>query len=220
MLLKRLPLLIAVILLLSIIGSLYWQLTPFFQHFKNPEINKTAKNVSQQSQNKYKRQTSRNIASFKLFGNSQKSTEKTPIVTKKLPKTTLNLRLTGVLLSDIDSNAGALIQGPDNETINYKVGDELPGGALLKKVLNDRVVVERSGHLENLMFVESKRIGFSNYSNNIQTKPVISTGQFNYKNIASPSLAADNNSRGNPARTLGVKERLSKLRKRLLKNRH
>ena len=52
--------------------------------------------------------------------------------------------------------ASALIEGPNRKTRNYRVDEEVPGGAILKQVYPDRVVLERSGNLENLIFLMIK----------------------------------------------------------------
>jgi general secretion pathway protein C len=211
MLSARLPIFLAIILCIILAGVFSWQLLPFYKMSQNPnEINSTSTNNELLSTKK-NRKTAHNIAAFQLFGNSAQKTKQAAPVNKVLPKTTLKLTLTGVLVSDNIEEAGALIQGPDKETINYKINDELPGGATLKQVFHDRVVVERSGRLENLVFIETRPIGIQAYNDPNEVEDNLLSNR--------PPPPTKTNSPLSPARTQSIKDRLSKLRKRMLKNR-
>ncbi|MCP4409060.1 MAG: type II secretion system protein GspC [Gammaproteobacteria bacterium] len=74
------------------------------------------------------------------------------------PKTRLNLNLRGVLASD-DENAMAIIaSGGANERF-YHLGDAIPGGATLKAVYPDRVLLERNAQMETLPLPKSENTG-------------------------------------------------------------
>jgi len=218
MLLARLPLLVSILLCLALAGAMYWQLMPFYQQVmletKAVSANKyTQITAAPKAQNK----KTQNIAAFQLFGNTNSKPKKAAPVAKNLPKTTLKLTLTGVLASTNKKQASALIQGPNKETINYKINDELPGGATLKDVFSDRVVIERSGRLENLVFIETRPIGIETHKDDIPE-----TNQYNENTSSASGKVPSNRPTGqpiNPARTQSIKERLSKLRSRMLKNR-
>ena len=153
MLSNRLPLLIALLLAAVTAGGLTMQLLPIYQ--AEEDKTKTSKAAPQLLKQESLTETrTHNIASFKLFGDMNKVIAAPTPIAKDLPKTNLKLKLTGVMASTASAEASALIEGPDKKTLNYRIDDELPGGASLKQVYADRVVIERSGRLENLVFVE------------------------------------------------------------------
>ena len=213
MLSYRLPQIIALFLFAIISGGVYIQLSPlFFAPDVSTNIT-TPKNSGQTVQQTESPKSTHNIASFKLFGDAKKIIEKPKVVSKDLPKTKLRLTLTGVMASGQHENASALVEGPDKETLNYRIDDELPGGAILKQVYNDRIVIERAGRLENLVFVEKRPIGIETYE-----PPEEDSEEFE-NTVSSSSTPPPTTRAGNPGRTQGIKDRLSKLRKRMLKNR-
>ena len=221
MLLARLPLLVSITLCLALAGIMFWQLMPFYQSVITDTKTVTANQYTQAtSPQKTASKKTHNISTFQLFGNTNTKPKKAAPITKNLPKTTLKLTLTGVLASTNKKQASALIQGPNKETINYKVNDELPGGAILKDVFADRVVIDRSGRLENLVFIETRPIGIETFKDH-------RTEQSEYNEVISraPGEIPTNrpppsvNKSVNPARSQSIKERLSKLRSRMLKNR-
>jgi general secretion pathway protein C len=199
----------AITLCVALSGGLYLQLAPFLLDkqttFKSESLKPTKSALPITKPIKQ-----HNIANFQLFGDTKAIASKPEPILKDLPKTNLRLTLTGVMTSDSTENASALIQGPDKDTISYKIDDKLPGGAILKQVLTDRVVIDRSGRLENLAFDEKRAIGIESYShpdddieeNQSSTKPITSARETS-----------------NSGKTQGIKDRLSKLRKRMLKNR-
>jgi general secretion pathway protein C len=212
MLNNQLPIILALTLCAAISGGLYVQLAPFFQSMET-QLSTPLKGSSSINPTLQRKTTKQHdIASFKLFGDAtQKVIAKPKPVEKNLPKTNLRLTLTGVMTSPVASQASALIQGPDKETISYKVNDALPGGAKLKQVHSDRVVIERSGRLENLVFVEQRSIGIESYIHPDDQEK----GEAEESN---PPEIKPANETSNPGRTKGIKDRLSKLRKRMLQN--
>ena len=67
------------------------------------------------------------------------------------PETKLNLKLSGVIASPSVENALAFIApGKSAREKAYKVGDNLPGGAILKAISGDRVLLEYRGRMETL----------------------------------------------------------------------
>ncbi len=81
------------------------------------------------------------------------------------PETRLQLILRGVFASDDPSAAGAIIAERNGKESFYGVGDKLPGGAVLKEVYKDRIVLLRGGRLETLRMLregvanDSARLG-------------------------------------------------------------
>lgn len=97
------------------------------------------------------------ISSTHLFGEAQHDVDPAsrssppPVPT---PESTLEATLTGVLLEQ-DGGASAAIIAIDNTQRSYRAGDAVGiGGALLREIHPDHVVVERSGQLEMLRLIE------------------------------------------------------------------
>jgi general secretion pathway protein C len=68
-----------------------------------------------------------------------------------LPSTQLKLTLQGIAMGVIDSEGSrALIAAPNQPAKVYKIGDSLPGGAVIHEILRDRVILNDSGRFENL----------------------------------------------------------------------
>ncbi|GIX22729.1 MAG: type II secretion system protein GspC [Gammaproteobacteria bacterium] len=86
------------------------------------------------------------IAERHLFGEAPAVADSGPV---DAPETQLNLKLIGVLALGEDEGVALIASGNDEEKI-YKVGDRLPGNAVLKAVYLDRVLLETARGLETL----------------------------------------------------------------------
>lgn len=210
MLLSRLPLISAVLLFALLVVSIYLQTFKLFE----PEAMPTNKPNTQTfiSQTRPSKKKTHNIAKFNLFGNSALKPQKAVEVQKDLPKTKLKLTLTGVLVSPTNTGGGALIFGPDKETQHYKVNDELPGGATLQQVFADRVIVNRSGRLENLYFTENHNSGIVRYSPKQEPEKQAASSTSQNKRYSKQARELSS------ARSQSIKNRLSKLKKRIIKH--
>ncbi|MFV1872166.1 MAG: type II secretion system protein N [Oleiphilus sp.] len=220
MLINRLPLITAICLVAMIAGALYWQLSPYVQaYFKDPagfkNFTQAATSVrpsrtSTTEANDVRRQY--NISNFKLFGDAKAPVKQAPIETETLPETTLRLTLTGVLAGKDNIQASALIEGPDRQTRSYRVDEAVPGGAILKQVYPDRVVLERSGRLENLIFEEKRPLGIESQARRPDPEPDNDAEHLNQR----PSISSSQNiQQFNQQQTQQIKDRLSRLRNRL-----
>jgi len=89
---------------------------------------------------------------LQLFGNTQANDPGAQQNTENLPETNLQLTLRGVLAAVGDFAGSALIEDERNNTDAYLVGDTLPGNATLRSVHPARIIIGRSGKLENLYF--------------------------------------------------------------------
>lgn len=88
------------------------------------------------------------LAQWHLFGSALPSQDARSAASA--PETTLDLRLTGIL-ADADPVAGiALIADGGGQQAAYKAGDVLPGGARLKGVYVDHVLLVSNGRDETL----------------------------------------------------------------------
>jgi general secretion pathway protein C len=75
------------------------------------------------------------------------------------PQTSMPLVLTGII-SGNDPQNGLAILGQNAQTAKvYAVGDNVPGGAKLHSVYNDRVVIDRDGQLESLSLPRQMNAG-------------------------------------------------------------
>ncbi len=90
----------------------------------------------------------RALAELHLFGEAQVVAPE-PVVTSA-PDTQLNLFLRGLVSSDDERGARAIIAAPDNTELPYAIGDPLPGDATLKQIRTDRVILLRNGRYETL----------------------------------------------------------------------
>jgi|GEM_PF-198329 len=95
-----------------------------------------------------------NLASVPMFGDASAQPVQKAEQTEDLPETNLRLKLRGVMAADGDFPGSALIEGSDGSTEVYLVDGQLPGNVRLNSVHPNRVVLERSGKLENLYFPE------------------------------------------------------------------
>lgn len=86
-----------------------------------------------------------NLARWHLFGQAPVAAAAAPVET--LPETRLNLALRGVVAG---KDGGAIIGTPNGDESFYGIDARLPGGATLREVYGDRVVLERSGRRETL----------------------------------------------------------------------
>lgn len=96
------------------------------------------------------------IMGANLFGNPNP-----PKVVVKAPKTTLNLKLQGILSATNPAMARAIIQGGKSKTAElYSVGDSIKGaGASIKEIRENEVLLNRNGATESLPLVKSKSSG-------------------------------------------------------------
>ena len=90
------------------------------------------------------------IADAHLFGENSANADSVPVETVNAPDTRLNLKLKGTVATDDQSKAHAIIlDGTGNED-GFFIHDLIPGGAILHRVLPDRVILNRGGILETL----------------------------------------------------------------------
>ena len=99
------------------------------------------------------------IVNAHLFGKAE-SANPVAAAPAEVPETRLNLTLRGVLAAPGDQAFALIASGSGPESL-YQVGDPLPGGARLKEVLADRVVLERNGQLETLKLPREEMPGFA-----------------------------------------------------------
>ncbi|HAU1151059.1 TPA: general secretion pathway protein GspC [Legionella pneumophila] len=62
----------------------------------------------------------------------------------------LNVTLVGILFADKIEESQVIIRSASGEEKTYYVGDKIPGGATIKRIMPGGVLVERDGTLESL----------------------------------------------------------------------
>lgn len=146
---KRLPLLatlLLIVLLAQSLAQLTWQVLP-----GQPTETIVVSSVSAPSS----RGPTRNnnigrIAQWHLFGDTKKVAPVAVEQVTEAPDTQLNLKLRGLLASTDPLAARAIIADGKGVEEAYKVGQKLPGKAVLREIYTDRVILEYRGRLETL----------------------------------------------------------------------
>lgn len=90
------------------------------------------------------------LVSWHLFGAPEASAPTTTGAHIDAPDTRLNLILRGVLSSDDPEGARAIIAEPNGNENFFRVGSAMPGGAELKEIHADRIILMRAGRHETL----------------------------------------------------------------------
>lgn len=83
-----------------------------------------------------------------LFGEAEES----ELPVESIPKTSLHLMLRGALAGDGTIESSAIIQGSDGKNHFYRIGNTLPGGAILDQIYPQYVVIRYQGLLQTLAF--------------------------------------------------------------------
>jgi len=97
------------------------------------------------------------IAGLHLFGQARVQADAAPL---DAPETRLNLTLRGILFNPMPRYARAIIAAPGRQDEQYRVGDQVPGGATISQILRDRVMLLHNGRYETLRLPE-ERLGLS-----------------------------------------------------------
>ncbi|MCL5271787.1 MAG: general secretion pathway protein GspC [Gammaproteobacteria bacterium] len=69
---------------------------------------------------------------------------------ESVKKSMLDVTLVGILMADKMENSQVIIRSSSGEEKTYKLGDKIPGGASIKRIMAGGVLVERNGNLESL----------------------------------------------------------------------
>lgn len=145
----RLPLLasgVAVALLASSAARVTWLVVPPPAQTMAPLVSE-ASNMSGTAPRPDPMLLSQEIARRHLLGSSQAAL---PATNQPMPETQLSLVLRGVAASPNPKAAFAIIAEPAGKENYYRVGDPLPGGATLKEVHPQHIVLARGDRFETL----------------------------------------------------------------------
>lgn len=70
----------------------------------------------------------------------------------------LDLTVVGIMFADDGSESHVIIRDPTGRDKTYYVGDSLPGGAVIKGITLDGVLIQQKGSLESLRFPKNALI--------------------------------------------------------------
>jgi general secretion pathway protein C len=105
------------------------------------------------------------IADHHLFGQAAQGRPEVRTSPTLAPETRLKLTLSGVIAAtDPQQAARAIIAGPDGQEKSYTIDDRLPGGAVVKEIYPDRVILTRGGKYETLPLPRT-RLKLNNQNN-------------------------------------------------------
>ncbi|MCB1875723.1 MAG: hypothetical protein KDH88_07095 [Chromatiales bacterium] len=118
------------------------------------------------------------IAAYHLFGKALPKPVATVTEPVEAPQTQLKLKLLGVIAGDNPERALAIIAEPNGNqdfygvegyAVNDTVKLEVPGGATIRQIFADRVILVRNGREESLPLVKEGDPG--------RTTPILSSGR-------------------------------------------
>ncbi|KTD70426.1 MULTISPECIES: type II secretion system protein N [Legionella] len=75
-----------------------------------------------------------------------------------IKKSMLNVTLVGILRAHKINNSQVIIRSATGEERTYKLGDTIPGGAVIKRIMTSGILVERNGALESLSLPKNELI--------------------------------------------------------------
>jgi len=71
-------------------------------------------------------------------------------------KSMLNVTLAGIMFADTVEDSQVIIRSSSGEEKTYRQGDLIPGGAIIKRIMANGILVERHGTLESLSLPKNK----------------------------------------------------------------
>ncbi len=122
------------------------------------------------------------LASLDLFGQPPVATATGEAA--NAPDTSLQLRLTGVFVNNDPERSSAIVaerNNPAAPTKVYRVNDNLPGGATLAEVYDDRILLRRGGASEVLRFEKTGLLGAT-------PTPSPTTGNDNWRDLLNNAI--------------------------------
>ena len=212
---QRLPLILAVLAGTAMLVVTVWQGYSFWQSEKS-QMARAAQQRQAPLTVTERKAPEIDLASIALFGRAPEPGETVAADTENLPETNLKLFLRGVMAADGDFPGSALIEDDDRNTEAYLVGEELPGNARLRQIFPNRVIIERSGKLENLFFPEpDNRSGLevaATSQERAEPSPAVEQPGIRTAPVVSPRSSSTEERREN------IRKRLEALRSRLRTN--
>lgn len=212
---ERLPLILALLAGVAMISLTAWQGYRFWLTAGGQEQQYSARPlVAEQAAERTLPGV--NLESLALFGSASGEDAPAQENTENLPETNLRLLLRGVLAADGEFPGSALIEDDSGSTEAYLVGEALPGNATLRSVHPNRVIIQRSGALENLYFPDSEnRSGLSVRASQRTTSTPPTPAPPTQSSAGAINAGTDTD---NERRREEIRQRLEQLRERLRDN--
>ena len=177
-----------------------WMLVP--EYSPNGTLTKTSTNVSADRGGI----NVKSIQNLNLFGIYNQQPVQNVVEVEDAPETNLNLTLSGLVASDEESIAAAVIENNGTQE-TYGIGDIITGTrATLAKVLRDRVLIKQSGRMETLM-LDGFDYDIRSAPETVQKKTLkpSTRTKFNNKQRISPLTPSVLDQRGNKKLTQSAK---------------
>lgn len=212
----KVPLALAFIVGLAMVGATAWQGYSFWQaqHHQTDKSSQAASEPLSEEQNT----PTLPLASLAFFGTAQTDGIAGEESTEDLPETNLRLFLRGVLAADGNFPGSALIEDDKRNTDVFLVGDELPGNAKLRSVHANRVILDRSGKLENLYFPEPEDQTGMSFSSDADNRQQRSAQQRQAPAVTNRPASSNPPAKNDKQRREEIRKRLEQLRERLRTN--
>jgi general secretion pathway protein C len=115
-----------------------------FIFFLSKEV--PALNVSSKVQDKRHEDSVASLLNSSLFGVYVPN----DLTDDNIKKSMLNVTLSGILLGNTKEESQVIIRSASGEDNTYKTGDKIPGGAIIKRIMPEGVLLEHDGVLESL----------------------------------------------------------------------
>lgn len=128
------------------LAGLTWQLLPGW-HYIEPDIPAITSRAATTSPAESARP---GLEKWHLFGIADARAPRAATRPEQMPETKLRLTLRGIMAGDTPVSGGAIIAAASGREQFYAIGSDVPGGAVLREVYADRVVLERNQQLETL----------------------------------------------------------------------
>lgn len=143
---------LAAFVMFAVLASIGWTTYASLAEKKKNYQPQTIAPISQSAPKNYR---VADIVAANLFGNP-----KPVLVVENAPKTTLNLKLQGILWADDQQYARAIIQSGNKNTELYSVGEKIKdANASVKEIRSNEVLLNRNGATESLPLVKSNKSG-------------------------------------------------------------
>lgn len=136
-----------IILVAYTLAAITWRLLPALEQSPVPHIatkNQVSSNNAHRSPT-----TAGNLANLHLFGIVSKQAPRVAVVPTEAPDTQLRLTLRGVIAGSDIRNLAIISDRAGNEE-TYNIEASLPGGAVLKEIHEDRVILLHNNRFETL----------------------------------------------------------------------
>jgi len=149
---------VAIVLLTHSLAQLTWSLVP--QSVDQPKASTAQRHSPRATRVAREQPLAQKIGNLNLFGKYEPvKVEQEPVRPKVVPETKLNLKLRGVFASQNEEASHAIIADARGDEDSYRIGSEVPGGAILKEIHSDHVIILHNGRLETLKLPEEEGQG-------------------------------------------------------------